>query len=133
MIIAEILSYFIMATSFSSGRSRSTRREPPTMGKQLVNFITCDCESSAPFFVIYKASIICVCKGDAILFLLLMDIYWKRRRKYQTTFISISMSLKSFSIGYILLNFLKFIYQQYYYSYMYLFCCFVEIKKYPSY
>jgi hypothetical protein len=26
-----------------------------TMGKQLVNFITCGCESSAPFFVIYKA------------------------------------------------------------------------------
>jgi len=26
------LSY-IMATSFSGGRSRSTRREPPTMGK----------------------------------------------------------------------------------------------------
>jgi hypothetical protein len=25
------------------------------MGKQLVNFITCGCESSAPFFVIYKA------------------------------------------------------------------------------
>ena len=25
------------------------RREPPTMGKQLVNFITCGCESSAPF------------------------------------------------------------------------------------
>ena len=47
-------SYF-MATSFSGGRSRSTRREPPTMGKQLVNFITCGCESSAPFFVIYKA------------------------------------------------------------------------------
>ena len=23
--------------------------EPPTMGKQLVNFITCGCESSAPF------------------------------------------------------------------------------------
>jgi hypothetical protein len=41
-----------MATSFSGGRSR---REPPTMGKQLVNFITCGCESSAPFFVIYKA------------------------------------------------------------------------------
>jgi len=33
----------------------STRREPPTLGKQLVNFITCGCESSAPFFVIYKA------------------------------------------------------------------------------
>jgi hypothetical protein len=30
-----------MATSFSGGRSRSTLREPPTMGKQLVNFITC--------------------------------------------------------------------------------------------
>jgi hypothetical protein len=44
-----------MATSFSGGRSRSTRREPPTMGKQLVNFITCGCKSSAPFFVIYKA------------------------------------------------------------------------------
>jgi hypothetical protein len=26
-----------------------------SLGKQLVNFITCDCESSAPFFVIYKA------------------------------------------------------------------------------
>jgi len=26
-----------------------TGREPPTMGKQLVNFITCGCESSAPF------------------------------------------------------------------------------------
>ena len=38
-----------MATSFSGGGSRSTRREPLTMGKQLVNFITCDCESSAPF------------------------------------------------------------------------------------
>jgi len=45
----------IMATSFSGGRSRSTRREPPTMGKQLVNFITCSCELSASFFVIYKA------------------------------------------------------------------------------
>ena len=44
-----------MATSFSGGRSRSTLREPPTMGKQLVNFITCGCQSSAPFLVIYKA------------------------------------------------------------------------------
>jgi len=34
---------------FSGGGSRSTRREPPTLGKQLVNFITCGCESSAPF------------------------------------------------------------------------------------
>ena len=37
---------YIMATSFSGGRSR---RESLTMGKQLVNFITCGCESSAPF------------------------------------------------------------------------------------
>jgi len=44
-----------MATSFSGGRSRNTRRELLTMGKQLVNFITCGCESSALFFVIYKA------------------------------------------------------------------------------
>jgi len=29
---------YIMATSFSGRRSQ---REPPTMGKQLVNFITC--------------------------------------------------------------------------------------------
>jgi hypothetical protein len=49
---------YIMATSFSGGRSRSTRREPPTMGKQLVNCITCDCESNAPFFVIYKSGTI---------------------------------------------------------------------------
>ena len=44
-----------MATSISGGRSQSTRRELPTMDKQLVNFITGGCESSAPFFVIYKA------------------------------------------------------------------------------
>ena len=38
-----------MATSFSGGGSRSTLREPPTMGKQLANFIICGCEWSAPF------------------------------------------------------------------------------------
>jgi hypothetical protein len=42
-------------TSFSGGRSWTARREPLTMGKQLVNFIACGCESSAPFFVTYKA------------------------------------------------------------------------------
>jgi len=36
-----IYNLYIMETSFSGGRSRSTRREPPTMGKQLVNFIKC--------------------------------------------------------------------------------------------
>jgi hypothetical protein len=45
LMFQQYFSY-IMATSFSGGRSR---REPPTMGKQLVNFITCGCESSAPF------------------------------------------------------------------------------------
>jgi len=39
----------ISAISWRPG-SRSTRREPPTMGKQLVNLITCGCESSSPFF-----------------------------------------------------------------------------------
>ena len=40
---------------FCGGRTRSTQREPSTIGKQLVSFITCDCGSSASFFVIYKA------------------------------------------------------------------------------
>ena len=39
-----------MATSFSGERRRSTQWEPPTMGIQLVSFITCGCESSASFF-----------------------------------------------------------------------------------
>ena len=47
-----------MATNFSEGGIRSTLRETPTMGKQLVNFITCGCESSAPLFVIYKAVLV---------------------------------------------------------------------------
>jgi hypothetical protein len=42
-----------MATSFSGGRSQSTWREPPTMGKQLVSFITCYCKSIEPFFAQY--------------------------------------------------------------------------------
>ena len=41
---------YIMATSFSGGRSRSTRRKPPTLGSQLVDCITCGCEWSALFF-----------------------------------------------------------------------------------
>jgi hypothetical protein len=49
--MSAISSY--MATSFSGGRSRSTRREPPTMGKQLVIFITCGCESKEQK-IIYK-------------------------------------------------------------------------------
>jgi hypothetical protein len=36
-----------MAINFSGGRSWGTQRESLTMGKQLVNFITYRCESSA--------------------------------------------------------------------------------------
>ena len=62
LVLLELIGWFIvfnatfsnisaiMATSFSGGRSRSIGREPPTMDKQLVNFITCGCKSSAPFF-----------------------------------------------------------------------------------
>jgi hypothetical protein len=46
LVFNATFSNYIMATSFSGGRSR---REPPTMGKQLVSLITCGCESSAPF------------------------------------------------------------------------------------
>ena len=37
------------------GGSQSTWSESPIMGKELLNFITCDCESSASFSVISKA------------------------------------------------------------------------------
>jgi hypothetical protein len=50
-VLRHFQQYFsyIMATSFSGGGSRSTGREPPILGKQLVNFITCGRESTAPF------------------------------------------------------------------------------------
>ena len=38
---------------FNGGRNRGTRRKPPTMGKQLVNIITCII--TCTLFVIYKA------------------------------------------------------------------------------
>jgi hypothetical protein len=43
-----LLHYFsyIVGTSFNGGRSWSTRKEPPAMGKQLVNFITCGCATT---------------------------------------------------------------------------------------
>ena len=43
-----------MVTSFSGGGSLSTRREPPTLSKQLISFITCDCRSSALFLLFTK-------------------------------------------------------------------------------
>jgi hypothetical protein len=44
---------YIMAINLVVEEAGVLREEPPTMDKQLANFITC--ESSAPFFVIYKA------------------------------------------------------------------------------
>ena len=44
-----------MVTSFSGGGGRSTRREPSTMGKQLVNFYHLQLRVECTFFVIYKA------------------------------------------------------------------------------
>jgi hypothetical protein len=52
MNLGWLIDWFLV---FNATFSNISRREPPTMGKQLVNFITCGCESSAPFFVIYKA------------------------------------------------------------------------------
>jgi hypothetical protein len=46
---------YIMVTSFSGGRSRSTMREPPTLGKQLVNFYDLRLRVECTLFVIYKA------------------------------------------------------------------------------
>jgi hypothetical protein len=45
--IAEILLKVALNTKNQS--IKHSWIEPPTMGKQLVNFITCGCESSAPF------------------------------------------------------------------------------------
>jgi hypothetical protein len=67
------------------------------MGKQLVNFITCSCESSAPFFVIYKAHVVLVIGlyellGNSTQLLNSLShpgpqFYWWRKPKYpeQTT------------------------------------------------
>jgi hypothetical protein len=49
-IIFFNINSYIMATSFSGGGSRSTRREPPTLGKQLVNFINCGCTKTPHIF-----------------------------------------------------------------------------------
>jgi hypothetical protein len=57
---------YIMATSFSGGRSWSTRREPSTMGKQLVNFNTRDFESSASFFQFTKLGTNSRCIGERL-------------------------------------------------------------------
>jgi hypothetical protein len=48
-VVKEQITAKLTPTGFSGGGSRSTQREPPTMDEQLVNIITCGCESSAPF------------------------------------------------------------------------------------
>ena len=50
---------YIMANSFRGGRSRSTLREPPTMGKQLVNFITC----GSPRFLCRPTALFCFARA----------------------------------------------------------------------
>jgi hypothetical protein len=49
--IANIILSYFMATSFSGGRSRSTRREPPTMGKQALSLVAA---CRVHLFLIYK-------------------------------------------------------------------------------
>jgi hypothetical protein len=44
-----LTQHYVRQVVTNGGGSRGTRRESPTMVKQLVNFITCGCESSAPF------------------------------------------------------------------------------------
>jgi hypothetical protein len=61
--LVDLIRFFVINATFSNISAISWRPvlvveeagEPPTMGKQLVSFITCGCESSASFFVIYKA------------------------------------------------------------------------------
>jgi hypothetical protein len=45
------ISAILWRPVLSGGRSPSTRRQPPTMGKQLVNCITCGCVN-IPFIII---------------------------------------------------------------------------------
>ena len=50
---------YILANSFRGGRSRSTRSEPPTMGTQLVNFITC----GSPRFICRPTALFCFARA----------------------------------------------------------------------
>jgi hypothetical protein len=52
-----VRSLDLTAQQVSGGGSRSTRREPPTLGKQLVNLIICDGESSAPSLLFTKITL----------------------------------------------------------------------------
>jgi hypothetical protein len=52
-------------TSFSGGGSLSTWREPLTMGKQLVSFITCGCELSAAVLIYFCLDLKNICFDTA--------------------------------------------------------------------
>jgi hypothetical protein len=65
ILFQQYFSY-IMAISFIGWRSRSTRREPPTTGKQLVNCITC-------------GSVICVKHQQLINISIIKELYFLSR------------------------------------------------------
>jgi hypothetical protein len=48
---ASSKSFNLYLYTFIIKCSQLSRREPPTMGNQLVSFMTFGCESSAPFFI----------------------------------------------------------------------------------
>ena len=66
-----VFGFFVVfnATFSSVGRSRSTRREPPTMGKQLVNCITCVASQVLPF-----CNLQCLVQTHAVLEIGLYDL-----------------------------------------------------------
>ena len=66
----------------SGGGSRSTQREPPPLGKQLANFITCGCcEPSAPFLLFTKLGVNPRCIGDRLVWAVRSNdpTYWATR------------------------------------------------------
>jgi hypothetical protein len=67
-----------MATSFSGGRSRITRREPPTMGKQLVNFITCSLpdEGYSLYVLFNKLMFICMKLSKFVILVPIQNTLW---------------------------------------------------------
>jgi len=81
-----------MATSFSGGRTRSTRMEPPTMGKQLVNFITCGCESSASFIAKSEhCENICLGKNDNHAKKAFLSLETRLNRTFKRGYMSLQM------------------------------------------
>ena len=74
----------IMAISFGGGGSR---REPPTMDRQLVSLITCGCESSALFLLFTKSNANPHCIGDRLVWVVraritfAISVYRQRKEK----------------------------------------------------